>query len=34
VSPDALALARGMQAETAGWAKRFRVRMGAKKAGT
>ena len=33
VSADALALARGMQAEKAGWAKRFRERMGAKKAG-
>jgi len=32
VSADALALARGMQAEKAGWAKRFREVMGAKKA--
>ncbi len=32
VAPDALALGRGMQAEKAGWAKRFREAMGAKKA--
>jgi len=32
VAADALALGRGMQAEKAGWAKRFRETMGAKKA--
>lgn len=32
VSPDGLALARGMQAEKAGWAARFREAMSAKKA--
>jgi hypothetical protein len=31
VAEDALALGRGLQAEKAGWAKRFRETMGAKK---